>query len=162
VKRVLAALAVVVVVACTATVFTIWRLTRDRAPQRPEISAYSHGQLTRVGPFRYCEVLDLNNCDNPQTTGDLMVNSRDPVQLSVPAAIARAPWRLLRFYEDSGEPVVNDFRPDTKLAVTIPTVDPHHGRLIGLGVYLLTLVVDRAGELQDAPHAEWSVRTAWA
>ena len=53
------------------------------------------------------------------------------------------------------------FRPDTRLAVTIPTVDPHRGRLTGLVVQLLTLVLDRAGELREVPHAEWSIRTVW-
>jgi hypothetical protein len=27
---------------------------------------------------------------------------------------------------------------------------------------LMTLVVDRSGELQGVPHAEWSVRTVWS
>jgi hypothetical protein len=50
------------------------------------------------------------------------------------------------------------FRPGTRLAVTIPTVDPQRGRLTGIVVQLLTLVVDPSGELRDAAHAEWSVR----
>jgi hypothetical protein len=50
------------------------------------------------------------------------------------------------------------FRPGTRLAVTIPPVDPQRGRLTGIVVQLLTLVVDPSGELRDAPHAEWSVR----
>ena len=49
-------------------------------------------------------------------------------------------------------------RPDTRLAVTIPTVDPQRGRLTGIVVQLLTLVLDPSGELRDVPHAEWSVR----
>jgi hypothetical protein len=162
VRRVLAALAVVLVVASIATGLVIWRLTRDGGPDRPEISAYSHGRLTRVGPYRYCEVLDLNNCQIPETIGELAVDARHPLQLSVPQAIARAPWLLLRAYEDSDEPVVEEFRPDTKLAVTIPTVDPHHGRLTGVVVQLPTLVRDEAGNEFPMPHAEWSVRTVWS
>ena len=57
--------------------------------------------------------------------------------------------------------VVDEFRPDTKLAVTIPTVDPHRGRLFGLAVQLPTLVRDEAGNEFPVPHAEWSVRTVW-
>ena len=34
------------------------------------------------------------------------------------------------------------FRPGTRLAVTIPSVDPQRGRLTGIVVQLLTLVVD--------------------
>jgi hypothetical protein len=80
------------------------------------------------------------------------------VQLSVPEAISRAPWRLLRVYEDPVNTTTTMFRPGTRLAVTIPTVDPQRGRLTGIVVQLLTLVVDPSGELRDAAHAEWSVR----
>ncbi|MGX9788060.1 DUF2771 domain-containing protein [Mycobacterium sp. MMS18-G62] len=161
-KRILAALAVVVVVASVLTGVLIWRLTRDAPPQHPEISAYSHGHLTRVGPYRYCEVLNLNNCQTPETIGELAVDARFPVQLSVPPAISRAPWVLLRAYEGSDEPVVSEFRPGTRLAVTIPTVDAHHGKLTGLVVQLPTLVRDEAGNEFPLPHAEWSVRTVWS
>jgi hypothetical protein len=161
VKRVVAALAVVAGLATAATAVLIWQLTRDHTPELPTISAYSHGHLTRVGPYRYCDVLDLNACQAPGVQGELPVNERDPVQLSVPRAIARAPWRLLRVYEDPIDTTVSVFRPDTRLAVTIPTVDPQRGRLTGIAVQLLTLVQDETGEVFDVPHAEWSVRTVW-
>jgi Protein of unknown function (DUF2771) len=135
-----------------------WLLVRQPGPQRPEISAYSHGHLTRVGPYLYCNVLNLDDCQTPQTQGELPVSERYPVQLSVPEAISRAPWRLLRVYEDPVNTTTTMFRPSTRLAVTIPTVDPQRGRLTGIVVQLLTLVVDPSGELRDAPHAEWSVR----
>ena len=135
-----------------------WLLVRRPGPQRPEISVYSHGHLTRVGPYLYCNVLNLDDCQTPQTQGELTVSERYPVQLSVPEAISRAPWRLLQVYEDPANTTTTMFRPGTRLAVTIPTVDPHRGRLTGIVVQLLTLVVDPSGELRDAPHAEWSVR----
>jgi hypothetical protein len=106
----------------------------------------------------YCNVLNLDDCQAPQTQGELPVSERYPVQLSVPEAISRAPWRLLRVYEDPVNTTTTMFRPGTRLAVTIPTVDPQRGRLTGIVVQLLTLVVDPSGELRDAPHAEWSVR----
>jgi uncharacterized protein DUF2771 len=135
-----------------------WLLVRRPGPQRPEISAYSHGHLTRVGPYLYCNVLNLDDCQTPQTQGELPVSGRYPVQLSVPEAISRAPWRLLQVYEDAANTTATMFRPGTRLAVTIPTLDPQRGRLTGIVVQLLTLVVDPSGELRDAPHAEWSVR----
>jgi hypothetical protein len=159
VNRVLAALAVVVVVAAGLTGVLIWRLAQDPPPKHPEISAYSDGQLVRVGPYRYCEVLNPTDCETPRTDGELTVDPRHPVQLSVPPAIARAPWVLVRSYE--GADVVDEFRPDTKLAVTVPTVDPHRGRLFGVAVQLPTLVRDEAGNEFLLPHAEWSVRTVW-
>jgi hypothetical protein len=162
VNKVLAILVSVAVVAAAATGALIWRLTRDPAPQHPEISAFTHGQLVRVGPYRYCDVLKITQCDVPETIGELVVTSRDPVQLSVPPSIARAPWVLLRAYEGSGDSVVEEFRPDTRLAVTIPTVDPHRGKLTGIAVQLPTLVRDEQNNEFPWPHAEWSVRTVWS
>lgn len=135
-----------------------WVLVRGHGPERPQISVYSHGHLNRVGPYVYCNALNLNDCEKPHTQGELRVSEGYPVQLSVPGAIAHAPWRLLRVYENPKNTTETLFRPDTRLAVTIPTIDPLRGRLAGVVVQLLTLVVDPAGELHDVPHAEWSVR----
>jgi hypothetical protein len=158
-RRVL--LAIVAVLAVGAGIGA-WSLVRERGPARPEISAYAGGHLVRVGPYRYCNVLDLTDCKNPQTEGELRVNSRSPVQLSVPTSIGRAPWWLLMVYEDSAVPATTFYRPGSRLAVTIPTVDPHHGRLTGIAVQLMTVFVDPNGEVQGVPHAEWSVRTVWS
>lgn len=159
-KRVVAVLALVALLASSGTAVLLWQLARHPGPQLPEISAYSHGHVTRVGPFRYCEVLNLNACQTPGEQGELRVDKRDPVQLSVPTAIGRAPWRLLLVYENPMDTTVSVFPPNTRLAVTIPTVDPNRGRLTGVAVQLLTLVL-ADGELQELPHAEWSVRTVW-
>ncbi|OSC39476.1 DUF2771 domain-containing protein [Mycobacterium decipiens] len=158
-KRGVAALiAVLVILLSAAAGAGAWLLARGHDVQQPKISVYSHGHLTRVGPYLYCNVLDLNDCRTPQAQGELPVSERYPVQLSVPEAISRAPWRLLQVYENPANTTTTLFRPDTRLAVTIPTVDPQRGRLIGIVVQLLTLVVDASGELHDVPHAEWSVR----
>ncbi|CPR11522.1 hypothetical protein BN971_02808 [Mycobacterium bohemicum DSM 44277] len=156
-----AALVAVMTLVCVGAGVGTWLLVRPSGPHRPEISAYSHGHLTRVGPYLYCNVLNLDDCQTPQTQGELRVNERDPVQLSVPDAIYRAPWRLLKVYEDPANTTSTIFRPGTRFAVTIPSVDPQRGRLTGVVVQLLTLVVDRAGELHEAPHAEWSVRLSF-
>jgi hypothetical protein len=160
-KLAIAALLAMVVVVSAAAGVGAWALARPRGPQHPEISAYSHGQLTRVGPYRYCNVLNPTDCQTPQAEGELKVNSVDAVQLSVDTSIGRAPWWLLRVYEDSADPLTTFYRPDSRLAVTIPTVDPQHGRLTGIAVQLMTVVIDEAGKLHGVPHAEWSVRTVW-
>ncbi|MCW2659430.1 MAG: Conserved exported protein of unknown function [Mycobacterium sp.] len=162
-RGVVALAATLVVLACVGAGVGTWLLVRRTGPQQPEISAYSHGHLTRVGPYLYCDVLNLNDCQTPQTQGELPFNEHCPVQLSVPAAIARAPWRLLQVYEDPADTATTMFRPGSRLAVTIPSVDPQRGRLTGIVVQLLTLVVDD-GQVNDistiraVPHAEWSVR----
>ncbi|MGV0793093.1 DUF2771 domain-containing protein [Mycolicibacterium sp. XJ1819] len=158
-KRVVTAWAVVVLVASVVTGVLIWRLSQRPAPRYPEISAFSDGQLQRVGPYRYCKVLDPTDCETPQDSGELTVDPEHPVQLSVPQQISRAPWVLVRSYE--GDDVVEGFAPDSRLAVTVPTVDPHRGRLFGLAVQLPTLVRDEQGNEFPLPHAEWSVRMVW-
>lgn len=142
-----------------ATGVLVWRLTRDQGPHLPEISAYSQGHLTRVGPYRFCRVFDPTDCIVPADQGELPVTGRQPVQLSIPGEIARAPWVLLRTYED--DDLVEIVPPDTKLAVTIPTVDAQRGRLTGIVVQLPTWVRDEAGNEFPVPHAEWSVQTVW-
>ena len=165
-RGVVALVAAVVAVACVGAGVGAWLLVRRPGPQQPEISAYSHGHLTRVGPYLYCDVLNLNDCQTPQTQGELPFNARYPVQLSVPDAIARAPWRLLQVYEDPANTATTMFRPGPRFAVTIPSVDPERGRLTGIVVQLLTLVVDDSQPndimtVRAVQHAEWSVRLAF-
>lgn len=160
-KRPVAVLAVLVLLSTAGTGVLIWQLSRHSGPNYPEVSAYSHGKTVRVGPYQYCPVLDLDNCDFPQTTGDLALSSRHPVQLSVDPAISRAPWLLLRTYEDAEAPVVQEFRPGAAQALTIPSVDALYGKLTGIVVQLPTLVRDQDGNEFPLPHAEWSVRMTW-
>jgi len=160
-KKGVAILAVLALLASVGTGVLVWLLSRDDGPRYPEISAYSHGHTVRIGPYQYCPVLDLNACDFPQTTGDLALNSRHPVQLSVDPAISRGPWLLVRTYEDAEAPVVQEFRPGAARTVKIPSVDARYGRLTGIVVQLPTLVRDEDGNEFPVPHAEWSVRTTW-
>lgn len=156
-KRVLAALAVVVVVASVATGVLVWRLAQNPPPAHPEISAYTDGQMARVGPYFFCQVRNPTDCENPQSSGELVVDRNHPVQLSVPPAISRGLWFLVRSYE--GGEVTDTFRAHTRLAVTIPTYDPQKGRLFGLAVQLPGPLEDEAGN--PYLQAEWSVSTVW-
>jgi hypothetical protein len=159
VKRVLASLAVVVLVASIGTGLLIWQLAKDPPPEHPEISAYTDGQLARIGPYFYCNVRNLEECENTRTEGELVVDRRHPVQLSVPPAISRGLWLLASSYEDGD--VVETFRAHSRLAVTIPTYDPVRGKLLGIAVQLPTIARNEANEEFPVPHAEWSVRTVW-
>ena len=160
--RVITALAGVVVLFCGVVGVGIWLLIRDQPPQRPDISAYSLGHLVRVGPYRYCNVVNLDECENNQTLGVVPVDDRNPVQLSVPTEISRAPWLLRSFYDDPRDTTLEVSRPNARLAATIPTIGSHGGRLNRVVVQLLTLVKDEQGDLFPMPHAEWSVRTVWS
>lgn len=155
-------LAVLVLFSSTGAGVGAWLLARDPGPHLPQISAYARGQTIRVDPFLYCNVVDLNDCASPGGQGVLVVDERGPLQLSVPTDIGRAPWRLLKVYADERDTTETVFRPGSTLAVTIPTVDPFRGRLMGIVVQLMTLVRDQNEDLFDLPHAEWSVRLDWA
>ncbi|MGE5695956.1 MAG: DUF2771 domain-containing protein [Candidatus Sericytochromatia bacterium] len=161
-RRAVAVVAAVAVLVCAIVGLGIWLLVRGQQPQRPEISAYARGQLTRVGPYNYCNVLNLNDCENARTEGALTVDDHGPVQLSVPRAISRTPWVLRAFYSDSRDTKLDVFRPNSRMAVTIPTVGSNGGRLNRVVVQLLTLVQDQTGDVFPMPHAEWAVRTEWA
>lgn len=153
--------AALVVLASAGAGIGAWLLTRDQGTTLPQISVYSQGETVRIEPYLYCNVIDLNDCAKGNAQAQLSVSDRYPVQLSVPAEISRAPWRLLRVYADERNTTTTVFRPDSQLAVTIPTIDPKRGRVVGLAVQLLTLVQDENGELRDLPHAEWSVKLVW-
>ena len=153
--------AALVVFAAAGAGVGAWLLTRNPSPRLPQISVYTHGHMARISPFLYCNVVDLNDCAQSGSQGAVTAVENEPVQLSVPPAIGRAPWRLLKVYADERNTTSTMFRPETTLAATIPTVDPQRGRLAGVVVQLMTLVRDQNGELFDVPHAEWSVRLDW-
>ena len=160
-KRALTILAVVAAVAVALTGTGVWWLSRSHGPELPQISAYSHGHVVRTGPFTYCPVLDLNKCLQSNAGAELPVTADNPVQLSVSRAIGRAPWWLVRVYEDRDNSTSTFYPANSRLAVTVPTVDPQRGRLIGLTVQLKTMVQDQDGNQFPFPHAEWAVNLAW-
>ena len=160
-RKVAAITAAVVLPASVAAGVGAAAWARQNGSDLPQISAFSNGHSTRVGPYFYCKVLDLTDCQNAGTQGELAVDERNAIQLSVPSPIGASPWRLMLVYDDPADTTTQVFRPDTRLAVTIPTVDPQRGRLQGFVVQLMTLGVDEKGEVRELPHAEWSVRTAW-
>lgn len=164
VKRSTTMLAAVLVLATALLAgFGTWLITRAQAPQPPQISAYSNGHLTQAGPYLYCNVLNLDECLLTEARGALPVDARHPVQLAVDEAIGRAPWRMLRLYDDPDDSMGTIYPPGSALAVTVPTMDPQRGPLRGLVVQLLTLVVDAdTGEQFAVPHAEWAVGMQWA
>ena len=154
-------LAALVVLASAGAGVGAWLLARGHDTGLPQISAYSRGTTVRVDPYLYCNVVDLNDCAKGGVQGQLTVTGKYPVQLSLPAAISSAPWRLLRVYEDERNTTTTAYRPGTQPAVTVPTVDPQRGKVVGLVVQLMTLVKDQKGDLHDLPHAEWSVKLNW-
>ncbi|MET0455133.1 MAG: DUF2771 domain-containing protein [Mycobacterium sp.] len=161
-KRVIAILASVALLGAIATGVLVWQLSRTPTSELPEISAYTRGQLVRVGPYFYCQPRTNGACESPGTIGHLVVNDRDAVQLSLPPAIARSWWELRQDYGEQTPPKITEYLPGSdRLAVTIATTDPERGRLAGIAVQLKTLAVDESGTELEWRHAEWSVSTEW-
>jgi hypothetical protein len=160
VARVVTVLATVVALMCAVVGTGIWLLMHNRPPQRPQISAYSNGQLTTTGPFTYCPVLDLNNCESPHAVGELHITDNYPVQLSVPAQISRGLWGLLRLYDNPDDNDETKMRPGTS-ASTLATVGPHGGRLERIEVHLFTRARTPTGEEWYIAHAVWSMVMVW-
>ncbi len=155
-------LATVVVVATVATGVLIWRLTRNPAPEHPEISAYSHGQLVRVGPYLYCDVLNLTECQVPQIHGGTGRNIAQPGAAVGTGVHLEGTLAAAAGLRGSRRHLVEAFASKSTRAVTIPTVDPRRGRLTGIVVQLPTWVRDEQGNEFPVPHAEWSISTAWS
>ena len=151
-------LAALVVLASAGAGVAAFRWAHHPGPGLPQISAYARGHTERVGPYFFCSVVNLDDCVKNGDSGTLRVDDREPVQLSVPAAIAKAPWRMLTVYEDERNTTTTLFRPGSTLAVTVPTVARLRGRVVGVVVQLMTLVRDQNNTVFDLPHAEWSVQ----
>ena len=151
-------LTVTVVLAAAGAGVLAWLAVRPDGTLYPQISAYTRGQLARVGPFAYCDPR-FESCVRPENVGELTVDSANVVQLSVPEAIGYAPWRLLVIREGGFTEAI--YRPKARLAVTIPTVEPQQGKLEKIVVQLPTVVQDETGELHETYHAEWTVETHW-
>lgn len=159
-RSTLALVAVLTVVAAAVAGFGTWKFTRDEEPTPPQISAYTNGQLSRVAPYKYCDVY-LYECLPFNETGTLAPDARHPIQLAVGDAVGRAPWWLLRLYDNPKYDTHQQYSPGT-LAVTVPTVDPERGRLRRMEVQLLTWVVDlETGTEFPIPHAVWAVDLPW-
>ena len=65
------AIAALVVAASAGLGVAAWSLTRDSAAPLPQISVYSRGETVRVGPFLYCNVLNLDDCAQAGEQGAL-------------------------------------------------------------------------------------------
>lgn len=159
-NRILAAiLAVAIVLSGAGAGLTLWFLTRNVASPLPQISAFSHGETTRIGPYFHCSAADLTDCVSPQTIGQVPVVADEPVQLSVSEPIGSAVWGLRTVYEDPRNDTEIVMEPGT-LAATIPSVDAVRGRLTGVVVQVPIRVMAPEGEV-ILVRAEWSVRTVW-
>lgn len=91
-------------------------------PEDPEVTFYADGEAVRTGPTEYCDV-DVLECEaHPDAEARLAVSPGSPVQISVPDAVAEAPWQVVFRYRDGEEAAEGRselFAADERLAYTL-------------------------------------------
>ena len=150
------ALAVLIVV--VAAVVLVAALGRAE-PRPPEITAYANGKAITVAPARYCTVR-LLDCTEGEIA-ELDVPAGMPLQLSLPADIANAPWRMLSvFSTPNGELVAvqRTYEEGSALALSVVSDRDPPWQLNGVELQLPGMVVDETGI--PRAHAVWAIKTA--
>lgn len=156
-KKMLALVVAALVVVAAAVAVTVWKLVDSAEPSLPSITAFARGNSETVQPAQHCN-LYLEDCvENPIT--ELDVPAGYPLQLSLPAEIADAPWRMITVYGDTrtGQTYIDGkmFESGVRRAVTVES-SPEL-QLLGVEIQLPSAVVDEAGE--PIAHAVWAIQT---
>ena len=149
-------LAVVVVLAGVLTAAAV-TLLPGGTPENPQLTAYSDGEAISVPPTLYCDV-GITSCE-VGATASLPVPAGGVLQVSLPSAIAEAPWRLLTVFTlaDGTQRTQADFyRPGDRIAVTVGSTDPGE-QLSGIEVQLPSSVLDSDG--LPRARATWGIST---
>ncbi|WP_028476154.1 DUF2771 domain-containing protein [Nocardia sp. CNY236] len=152
------------------------------------ITAYAHGKTVTVRPYTYCAVTmqecsilpertlegtiastlrctaDASDCHRGRTV-ELEVPAGYPLQLSLPTAIADAPWLAQLIYaaptgEQVDRVIGRNTYPDRVRAVTVESEPAPGLRLVGVEVQLPILARDETGAEFSVPHAIWSISTS--
>ncbi|MFC9892637.1 DUF2771 domain-containing protein [Nocardia sp. NPDC127579] len=186
-RTIIALLAAVTLVVGVAFVGVLYVAIRDAPKQAPKLTAYAHGKTVDVVPFAYCAV-SMRDCQvlpqQPEDvvatvfeglpcaaagcekgrTAELEVPPGYPLQLSLPDAVADAPWvaQLVYATEDGqpvGKVVSHNNYPAGARAITIDSRPLPELRLIGVELQLPILAKNQAGREFYVPHAAWSINT---
>lgn len=156
-KKTIALIAGALVVVAAVFTAVVWKLVDSAEPTPPQVTAYAAGTSVAANPTQYCN-LYLEDCVEQEIT-TLDVPAGYPLQLSLPAEISDAPWRLIVVYGDTetGQTYLDGvmFESGAQRAVTVPS-DPSM-QLLGVEIQLPSAVVDEAGE--PIAHAVWAIQT---
>ncbi len=161
--------AVLVVALIVLVTWAIMNALTDDSPDRPTVTATAGDTTVHVAPYEYCNPRKPTECDAPGKTVELPVTAATPLVITVPDAIAKAPWSLKKYYVNPGVKDSDDnalipepqiFAPGSTSTVTVDPVDPSGKVLAGVEITLPTGIVDQdTGEITYIDHATWSIRT---
>lgn len=181
--------AVGLVVALAVAGVLWWRSSNaEDTAARPTVTVVSAGETTVVQPLRYCDLTKLREaflsiseweatgektleedpeglfaetCETTEEPAMITVEEGSPVELTLPTAIADAPWSMLTMYqgaagdEDGG---IEVFRPGQQSEVTVPAADEAGRRLTVIEVRLPAGIIDpETGEEDFISHATWAI-----
>ncbi|TWF92509.1 DUF2771 family protein [Saccharopolyspora dendranthemae] len=120
------------------------------SPSQPQVTFYSHGDSVAVDPAQHCDPTG-QECSppNPDAIGALRAVDRDPVQISVPAEVAGAPWQVVFLYRglngqelDGRSPV---FTPDSRHSYTLQ-LPPDGARIEHVEVQQFSAVLSQGAD----------------
>ncbi|WP_092529386.1 DUF2771 family protein [Amycolatopsis arida] len=139
------------------------------APPEPAVTFYADGDTVRTEPLIHCDAL-VRQCEQGGEPARLAVRPGRPVQISVPADVAEAPWVVnVQYLDAAGEPrpVRQEFfSPGTQHAHTV-TAGPGDQLLVvevqQLGAAFAgdeegNPIVDEEGNPQLVARAIWSLQ----
>ncbi|MGB3769786.1 MAG: DUF2771 domain-containing protein [Rhodococcus sp. (in: high G+C Gram-positive bacteria)] len=162
-RKIVIGLSALVAVVGVVFVLVVGKAIIDAPETPPTVSAFADGRYAEVEPFRYCPVREpLCNYEGSTTT--LPVRPGQPLQLSLPGAIAENPWGFASVYgdADTGDVIEADqyFAPGTRTTLTVPPLDADGRELIGVEVRLPSGVIDVDTDQEEiVSHAVWSIAT---
>lgn len=119
-----------------------------------------------AGPAQYCD-LDLTDCTgDPAAPVELAVPPGTPLQITVPAEVAAAPWHVVFTYRDSAGQQVDErsplFGPGQRSLYTLELPTPD-ARLIEAQVQQFgpaPAINPETGEIEFPVRASWVVRAS--
>ncbi len=123
----------------------------------PSVTWFGNGSAADVGPKVFCELnsslaFDCSQVDGP--TASLTLHDTDPVQINIPAEVARAPWWLVISYADDAASYRTPLDTTGKtLSYTVVPTPGHQLKQIDLQVP--TVTADTNGNPQWTPYQLW-------
>ncbi|MCP2169287.1 Protein of unknown function (DUF2771) [Goodfellowiella coeruleoviolacea] len=128
----------------------------------PEVTFYAAGTTITVHPTQHCDV-KVEQCaaPDPNAEGRLRVPAGRPLQISVPAEVAQAPWQVVFSYHDANGTPQPDSRSDVfpageRYAYTLTLPNPTD--------QLDTVEVHQYGaavQVSETGEAEFLTRSTW-
>jgi hypothetical protein len=143
-----------------ATLVTVLLLAACSTPEPPTVTFAAGARSVVAAPTQYCEI-DLSTCADPGSPAELPVPAGTPLQITVPAEVAGAPWHVVFSYRDDSGRQIDErsglFRPDERTLYTLELPTPT-ARLLEAQVQQFGPPPEVDEETQEI---EFPIRASW-